>query len=189
LQRRPELRALTEEPATASQLVGFFFFIRYVNFFKPLILSWHEQEKVLRRQNQRQRKKGGQQKSQSNFSSLNQVAGVPEKKKHHSDLPVSEPKVLTEPGTICPVCGKKIDNIGLAFANASGEYVHFDCVLDSLKATHKLAGNQTISYIGTGNFAICEKGEDGKYTIVERIPYESSEQTNRLRSFIEENRH
>lgn len=124
--------------------------------------------------------------SSQNFGTLNQVAGVPERSKYHSTQKLAEPKHIVEPHTICPLCGEPIDSIAEAMVDSDNNYVHFDCALNSVKEKTSLASNQTISYIGSGNFAVVEKNDDGKYTIINRIPFEKSEQTNLLRSFIDE---
>ncbi len=124
--------------------------------------------------------------SNQNFSTLNQVAGVPEKSKFHSTQKLVEPKHIVEPHTLCPLCGKPIECIAEAMVNENNEYVHFDCALNLVKEKTNLGSNQSISYIGSGNFAVVEKNEEGKYIIINRIPFEKSEQTNILRSFIDE---
>ena len=133
-------------------------------------------------------KKARQKKSSvSGFSTLNQVAGVPKKHQYHSDIPVPESKTVQEPdGLICPFCSLPIDSIASAIVNPEGVYSHFDCVLAAIKAEEKPAENQTVSYIGSGNFAICEKNEDEKYTIVKKIAYEDPEAHHKLIDFVEE---
>lgn len=125
---------------------------------------------------------------QTGFSTLNQVTGAPDSKPYHSKLEVYEPKTLVEPKNICAMCNKPIENIATALLDANNNYVDFDCVLETLKEKTPLAANQSISYIGTGNFAVVEKDEEGKYTIVNRISYEKYEQLNKLRDYIEENK-
>lgn len=119
------------------------------------------------------------------FSTLSQVSGLPPKTVFHSRLSVPPEKVVKEPHVICHICKEKIDLISEALTDPSGEYVHFDCAIRTLKESYRPRENQTISYIGRGNFALCEKTEDGKWMIVERIPYESSESNEKMKNYVE----
>jgi len=119
------------------------------------------------------------------FQTLSQVSGAPLKSVHHSRIPVAPVKSVREPHTICPICGQKINLISEALTDPKGEYVHFDCVIKQLRERYRPRENQTISYVGRGNFALCEKGADGKWSIVERIQYESGESVEKLRSYVE----
>ena len=143
--------------------------------------------KPAKRKEQESPKKKSQRKhGVSGFSTLSQVAGVPKKRIYHSDIPVPEARTVEEPsGILCAICNEPIDSIASAIAGKDGGYVHFDCVLESIKKEEELRDNQSISYIGSGNFAICEKGEDGRFSIIKRIPYESEEQHHKLVDFVE----
>ena len=59
---------------------------------------------------------------------------------------------------------------------------------ERIKEANPVLENQTISYIGKGEFALCQKDEEGKWTIVRRIPYESGENYAKMKSFVEENK-
>lgn len=122
------------------------------------------------------------------FSTLNQVTGVPKPHSFHSRIPLLPVQTLRETGDICPICGKKIDSIASAMLSPEGSPVHFDCVLEQLKSQNPLRENQTISYVGKGSFAICEKGDDGKWSIISRIQYETPENNLRFREYVGENR-
>ena len=133
------------------------------------------------------RKNRQKKQSVSGFSTLNQVAGVPKRRQYHSEIPVPEAKSVREPeGIICPFCNMPIDSIASAVVNPDGTYSHFDCVLNSIRETEKPAENQTVSYIGSGNFALCEKNENGGYTILKRISYEAPESHKKLVDFVGE---
>lgn len=121
----------------------------------------------------------------SGFSTLNQVAGVPKPREFHSSIPVAPTKSVKEPKCVCALCGQNINQIAQAMVNGDGEYVHFDCVLSQIKADNQVEENQVISYIGSGNFGICEKNPDGKYTIVRVIPYENPEKNKVLKEYVE----
>lgn len=119
------------------------------------------------------------------FQTLSQVSGVPVKSVYHSKLSVAPVKSVREPHSICPICSQKINLISEALTDPRGEYVHFDCVIKQLRERYRPRENQTISYVGRGNFALCEKNEEGKWSIVERIQYESGESVEKMRSYVE----
>ena len=131
-------------------------------------------------------KKGGRQGKVpiSGFSTLSQVAGVPLRRTHHSSLDVPAPKSVSEPYPLCPYCGERIDLIADSFF-VDGEYVHFECMLSSIKEKEILEENQTISYIGSGAFGVCQKDEEGRYTIIKRIEVENKEDSTKMKNFIE----
>lgn len=73
--------------------------------------------------------------------------------------------------TICPACGKPIEDLSSAIADKGGTPMHFDCVLQKLNAAESLASNQNIAYIGQGRFAIIsrENPSDIKHFKIEKI--------------------
>lgn len=121
----------------------------------------------------------------SGFSTLNQVAGVPKPTEHHSSIPVAAPKSVREPKLKCEICGKEIAQIASAMSTPSGGYAHFDCVLEDIKKNEVLAENQVVSYIGSGNFGVCEKDENGSYHIVKTINYENAEKIKAMKEYVE----
>ena len=131
-------------------------------------------------------KKGGRQGKQpiSGFSTLSQVAGLPQKRTHHSNLEVPPSKSVQEPHPVCIYCGNPIDLIADSFS-LEGGYAHFECVLSQIKEREVLEENQSISYLGSGSFGICAKDSDGKYTIVKRIEVENKDSGIAMRSFVE----
>lgn len=143
-------------------------------------------------QGNNKKKKSGRNTVQDNrlngFSTLNQVTGVPKPHSYHSRIPLLQVQNIRETGDICPICGKRIDSIASAMLSPEGKPVHFDCVLEQLKEQNPLRDNQTISYVGKGSFAICEKNDEGKWSIVTRIQYENPEANQRFREYIEENK-
>ncbi|MBQ0070304.1 MAG: hypothetical protein KBS81_00360 [Spirochaetales bacterium] len=132
-------------------------------------------------------RKGSRVKQQpiSGFSTLSQVSGAPLLRSHKSNIPVPAVKSVVEPKCVCPICGEPIEVIAEAFTNPNGEYVHFDCVLNDIKSREVLEESQTISYLGSGSFGVCQKGEDGKYTIVKRIEYENNNSFNAMKTYVE----
>ena len=129
-------------------------------------------------------KKKKQKQAISGFSTLNQVAGVPLIREHHSNIPILPTKSVAEPGLVCKICNEKIQTIASAISVDDG-YVHFDCALEQVKAEEKPNENQTVSYIGSGKFGVCEKDENGKWTIVKTIQYESAEKNKAMKEFVE----
>lgn len=121
----------------------------------------------------------------SGFSTLNQVAGVPKPREHHSSIPVASPKSVREPKVVCEICNETIAQISTALTTPNGGYAHFDCVLAQIKAAETLLENQVVSYIGSGNFGVCEKDENGSYHIVKTINYENPEKTRALKDYVE----
>ena len=131
------------------------------------------------------RKKRRERGGLEGFSTLNQVAGVPKPHAYHSQIPVNPTRTVAEPKPTCPICGKSIDNISLSFFNEKGESVHFDCVLEEIRKMYPCSENQSISYVGHGNFAKVEKDAEGKYTIVETIPYENPERNAQMKEYVD----
>lgn len=103
----------------------------------------------------------------------------------HSKAPIPAVKLVQEPHPTCPICGQPIDLIEESLTNGAGQYCHFDCVLDQLKSQEQLSEGQSISYIGSGRFAVVAKNEQGSYTIVKEIPYESREQFDAMKKYVE----
>ena len=119
------------------------------------------------------------------FSTLNQVSGVPKPHVYKSKLQVSPAKLIKEPLINCSICGETILNISQAMCAPDGSFVHFDCVLEDIKKNHNVHENQTISYIGRGTFALLEKDENGSWSIVERYVYESQENYEKMKAYVE----
>ena len=74
--------------------------------------------------------------------------------------------------TICPVCGKPIEDLASAIADKNnGQPTHFDCVLQKLTSAETLAANQSVAYIGQGRFAVItrENPSDAKHFKIEKI--------------------
>lgn len=99
------------------------------------------------------------------------------------DSSVYVPKVQ-EPLVECAICHKPIENIIQAISEPEGGYSHFDCVLSKIASEHTLGPKQKVSYLGKGVFGIIET-EEGKFTIIERINYETSEAFSGVKSFVE----
>lgn len=138
-------------------------------------------KKASSKQKDRKRKKKG---GISGFSTLNQVAGVPKPREHRSSIPVEAPGTIQEPHPVCPYCGNEIESIASSLTAPDGSFVHFDCVLERIREEEKPAEGESISYIGSGSFAVIGKGENGKPVIIRKIPFESQEQTKAMKAYV-----
>jgi hypothetical protein len=78
--------------------------------------------------------------------------------KNTYDRPKWQPVKLPStplPSPDCPVCGKPIKDISIAFTDkASGSPVHFDCALEKVSEHEAREQGDIISYIGGGRFGI-----------------------------------
>lgn len=80
-------------------------------------------------------------------------------------------QISTEPlpAPDCPVCGKPIRDIISAISDrATGEAVHFDCIIGKVSQGETLEKGDFVSYIGGGRFGIVHfnnPGEPKKFTI------------------------
>lgn len=73
---------------------------------------------------------------------------------------------------VCPACGKSISDISEAIADkATGLPMHFDCVLEKLRASENPHGGQQVTYIGQGRFAVISyaNARDTKHFKIEKI--------------------
>jgi transcription elongation factor Elf1 len=104
--------------------------------------------------------------------------------RHISFDEVSVPQV-NEPMPVCSICGKNIETIADAISEGNGSYSHFDCVIAKIREQERVTENETVSYIGHGNFAVLYKDEEGKYVIKTRIPYESKENYDSMKKYVE----
>ena len=94
---------------------------------------------------------------------------------------------VNEPLPSCCLCGEVIETIAQAISEGEeGRFSHFDCVLKKLNTQERVKENQKISYVGQGAFAVVEKDAGGNYSVVKRIPYESSSTFQAMQKFVEE---
>ena len=59
-------------------------------------------------------------------------------------------------------------------------------MLKRIRSNETLKDNQTISYVGRGNFAVVEKDEQGHYSIVKTIPVEDEKAFSAMKEYVEE---
>ncbi len=131
------------------------------------------------------KKKGKDSDKYSGLNTIAQVTGQPKSHSFHSSIPVAATKTVKEPLLTCPDCGERIQSIAESFLTASGEYVHFDCMLNRIKSSENLKEGESISYIGRGNFAVVEKDEEGKYHINKTINVEDEKSYNAAKEYVE----
>lgn len=92
---------------------------------------------------------------------------------------------VEEPMPPCAICGKPVELISEAISEPNGGYSHFDCVISRIKEQERVTEDETVSYIGHGNFAVFRKDEEGRYVIRTRVPYESKENYDAMKKFVE----
>ncbi|PIE98452.1 MAG: hypothetical protein CR988_03075 [Treponema sp.] len=93
-----------------------------------------------------------------------------------------EKKIISKtndlPVYICPKCQAPITEISSALCDkTTGKPIHFDCVIEILKATEELAENTEITYIGNGQFAVMEFEDPynrKKFKILKTIKWEEN---------------
>ena len=86
-----------------------------------------------------------------------------EQPKKHMSFDVLDVPQVNEPMPVCSLCGKSIETIADSFCEPDGSYSHFDCVLDKIRKQERVSEDETVSYIGHGNFAVFYKNEEGKF--------------------------
>jgi len=107
------------------------------------------------------------------------------KKPYHSNLPQLPVKRVVEPQEVCKLCNEVIDVIASALTHPDGGYCHFDCVLKKIAEDEHVTQAQKVSYIGRGTFAVIEQHEDGTFTIIKRIVWESGEAFDAMKKYVE----
>lgn len=105
--------------------------------------------------------------------------------KKHMDFDDLDVPQINEPRPVCSICGQNIDFIAEAISESDGSFSHFDCVLEKLRKEYQVREDETLSYVGHGNFAVFAKDEEGKLTIKTRIPYESKDSYDSAKKFVE----
>ena len=103
----------------------------------------------------------------------------------HMVFDIPEVPKVNEPMPVCSLCGKTIETIADAISEQDGSFSHFDCVIAKIRQQERVSDDETVSYIGHGNFAVFYKDDDGKFVIKTRIPYESKETYDAMKKFVE----
>ncbi|HOV38119.1 MAG TPA: hypothetical protein PLG79_05305 [Spirochaetales bacterium] len=91
-----------------------------------------------------------------------------------------EESIYTKPTVeppICPMCNEPIRDIYLSLVDGeTGEAVHFDCALKSIRAKERIEEGEAVVYLGSGCFGILDRPPgSGSYTIRKRIQFEQKE--------------
>lgn len=109
----------------------------------------------------------------------NDSKGNNNKNKPAKQVKVARPAVFLKPLVReiadCPVCGKPIKDITSALSlKEEGVPAHFDCVLAEVKEKESLGPDETIIYLGNGDFGIVNEVEyrKGKLQILRKVGYE-----------------
>ncbi len=110
---------------------------------------------------------------------------APEQQRRHTAFDELAVPQVNEPKPVCSICSQVINTIADAISEPDGSYSHFDCVIKKIREQEKVTDDETVSYIGHGNFAVFYKDEEGKYVIKTRIPYESKEGYESMKKFVE----
>ncbi|MBR6084664.1 MAG: hypothetical protein IKP61_03500 [Spirochaetales bacterium] len=126
----------------------------------------------------RKRSRGGDNRKPQQQNASSQV------RKHMAFDDLDVPQV-NEPRPVCSICGQNIDFIAEAISESDGSFSHFDCVLEKLRKEYQVKEDETLSYVGHGNFAVFAKDAEGKLTIKTRIPYESKDSYDGAKRFVE----
>ena len=114
-----------------------------------------------------------------------QQPSAPVQVKKHMVFDELEVPQVNEPRPVCRLCGQNIDFIAEAISESDGGFSHFDGVLNKLREEYQVKEDETLSYVGHGNFAVFAKDENGKLVIKTRIPYESKDSYDSAKRFVE----
>ena len=132
--------------------------------------------------NNRKRKKS---RGGDNRKVQQQQTQAPQQIRKHMVFEEIDVPQVNEPKPLCHICGQTIDFIAEAISESDGSYSHFDCVLNKLREEYQVKEDETLSYVGHGNFAVFCKDEEGHLVIKTRIPYESKESYDGAKKFVE----
>ena len=134
--------------------------------------------------NRNRKKKKNSRKGNESGQQAQQSQSAQNMKKHMTFDELAVPQV-NEPRPQCRICGEPIEFIAEAIGESDGGFSHFDCVISKLKEQENVREGEYISYIGHGNFAVFTKDEEGHFVIKTRIPYESKENYDGARKYVE----
>lgn len=121
-------------------------------------------------QNQNNQANQNTQNDQPKFNQNNKPKVTQEEiqENQHREAAIREFKSRT---VMCAKCGQAIQDMTSAISDADGKPMHFDCVLESLKAKENMLPGQQMTYIGNGRFAVVtfENPRDLKKFKIEKI--------------------
>lgn len=99
--------------------------------------------------------------------------GSKNKSSKAGSIKVPEPAVLN-----CALCGEVIkDNASSIALPETGDPVHFECAMDKIKKSETLAEDETLVYLGSGNFGIIKRSsrDPADFKIIKKIEFENKE--------------
>lgn len=120
--------------------------------------------------------RGGQRRDRDDFNSVPAKStfrpprSVTPEQIREDENAIREFKSSNQP--VCPKCGFAIGDLTSALPDrTTGEPIHFDCALDELMQTEKLAPGEKIAYIGQGRFGVLNRPNphDVKHFTITRI--------------------
>lgn len=131
------------------------------------------------RRKRKNQKRGGEQPSREH-----QLRQARESGRHMTfdELPVPQ---VSEPRPVCRICGEPIEFIAESISEGDGGFSHFDCVVARIREQEDVKEDEYVSYIGHGNFAVFTKDEEGHFNIKTRVPYESKENYDSAKKYVE----
>lgn len=150
-----------------------------------------QRRKKTNEQKKRQKQRNGRKNDQQSVRSGEQASILQRKPQQprKSTLPPIHVLRVQEPCPDCAICGGPIENIaGAVGGQILGTYCHFDCVLEKIATDEHVAPPCKVSYIGRGTFAVIEMHQDGTFSILKRIQYETPETYSAMKSYVEENK-
>jgi hypothetical protein len=85
-----------------------------------------------------------------------------------------------ERAATCAICGRPVRDAVAALAYGEDRVpAHFDCVLENMRATSNLGGDERVCYLGGGHFGVVQAphGEGTlPFTIRDRVQYETGQE-------------
>ena len=146
-----------------------------------------KRESSNRKRDRKRKKRGPKAKiaPETTKKPLNTLLPTQAKAPYHSNLPPLPVKRIEEPMVVCPLCGEVIENIASALTYPEGGFCHFDCVLEKIAKDERLTDKQKVSYIGRGTFAIVEENGEGGFSFAKRIVWETAENLDTMKKYVE----
>lgn len=110
-------------------------------------------------------------------------------KTFRSQVEEIEIRRIKEPRPICVHCGEPIEAICEAISEGEGNFSHFSCVINDIKERYHVEEPDKVSYIGGGCFAIISTDpQTKKFSIREKIAYETPESFSNMKKFVEDSK-
>lgn len=150
-------------------------------------VAGNSKKKSTKKNDNKRRRRRQQSKQGMKSAGPNGLQQKVQTRKPKKNFPAIVVPTIKEPVPECAICGKPIEAIAQAICGPEPDaFNHFDCVLRKIEEDEHILPKQKVSYIGKGVFAIIETNEEGKFVIIKRIPFESSETFTAMKRFVEE---